>query len=106
MKRPTQALRTRPIAEALSGNEMLGRLLERCRASEARLASVKAALPPAMRSHVRAGTLDAEAWNLLTPNGAVAAKLRQSVPLLEQILAEQGWPKVLIRVKVASDHAA
>ena len=33
-----------------------------------------------MRAHVRAGVLDAEGWNLLAPNGAVAAKLRQSLP--------------------------
>jgi hypothetical protein len=103
MNRPSQALRTRPIAEALASHDMLGQLLARCKASEARLLAVKAALPPAMRKHVRAGTLDHEGWNLLTPNGAVAAKLRQSVPLLEQILTEQGWPPVSIRVKVVAD---
>ncbi len=100
MSRPSQQPHTRPVSEALGANTTLGRLLERLKESEARMVAVRAVLAPAMRAHVRAGVLDAEGWNLLAPNGAVAAKLRQSLPLLEQVLADQGWPKVEIRVKV------
>ena len=42
MNRPSQALRTRPIAEALASHDMLGQLLARCKASEARLLAVAA----------------------------------------------------------------
>ena len=79
---------------------MLGRLLERLQESQARLTVVHSVLPPAMREHVRAGVLDETGWNLLAPNGAVAAKLRQSLPLIEQVLVEQGWQPTSIRVKV------
>jgi len=51
---------------------------------------------------VKPGVLDEEGWNLLVPNTAVAAKLRQSLPTLEQLLAEAGWPATVLRVKVQS----
>lgn len=102
MNRPPQQAHTRPIAEALGANQMLGHLMARLRESEARLAVARMVLPPAMRPHIRAGVLDAEGWNLLAPNGAVAAKLRQSLPLIEQVLKEHGWPATVLRVKVQS----
>jgi hypothetical protein len=91
MRRPTQQPFTRPITEALDASHMLGRLMERLRESEARFATIRPALPPAE-----------EGWNLLVPNTAVAAKLRQSLPTLEQLLAEAGWPATVLRVKVQS----
>ncbi|HSI51758.1 MAG TPA: hypothetical protein VLA61_26110 [Ideonella sp.] len=96
---------TRPIAEALGANATLGRLLERLRESEARMATVRLVLPAALAAHVRPGVLDDEGWNLLVPNSAVAAKLRQCLPLLAQVLADQGWPRREIRVKVQSERA-
>jgi hypothetical protein len=96
---------TRPIREALGANATLGMLLERLRESQARLATVHSVLPPAMRPHVRAGVLDETGWNLLAPNGAVAAKIRQSLPLIEQALVEQGWQATAIRVKVQAHRA-
>jgi len=102
MRRPTQQPFTRPITEALDASHMLGRLMERLRESEARFATIRPALPPAMRQWVKPGVLDEEGWNLLVPNTAVAAKLRQSLPTLEQLLAEAGWPATVLRVKVQS----
>ncbi|WP_374588586.1 hypothetical protein [Ideonella dechloratans] len=97
---PKQQAHTRPVSEALGANAMLGRLLERLRESEARLRCLRQVLPPAMRAHVRGGVLDEEGWNLLVPNSAVAAKLRQCLPLIEQVLLEEGWARVALRVKV------
>jgi hypothetical protein len=91
---------TRPINEALDANATLGRLLERLQESQARLVIVRSVLPQAMRAHVRSGVLDDTGWNLLVPNGSVAAKLRQSLPLIEQILVEHGWPRLAVKVKV------
>ena len=96
---------TRPVREALGANATLGLLLGRLRESQARLLVVHSVLPPAMRAHVRAGVLDETGWNLLAPNGAVAAKLRQSLPLIEQVLVEQGWQPTSIRVKVQAQRA-
>lgn len=100
MRAPRQEPLTRPIGEALSASATLGDLLARLRESEARLATVRSVLTPAMRPHVRAGVLDETGWNLLAPNGAVAAKLRQLLPMIEQVLMEQGWQPTVIRVKV------
>jgi len=41
-------------------------------------------------------------WSLLAANAAVAAKLRQLQPRLEEIVREKGWPVSMIRVKVES----
>jgi hypothetical protein len=102
MSRPSNQAFTRPISEALGASQMLGRLMERLRESQARFDQVRTVLPPAMRVHVKPGVLDEDGWNLLAPNGAVAAKLRQSLPLIEQHLLEQGWPATVIRVKVST----
>ena len=103
--RTPQTAFTRPITEALGANATLGLLLERLRESEARMQVVRQVLPPALRPHVRAGVLDDTGWNLLAPNGAVAAKLRQCLPAIEQVLAEGGWQATAIRVKVQSATA-
>ena len=104
MNRPPQQPYTRPIAEALGSSHMLGHLMARLRESESRLVVAKSVMPPAMRAHIRGGVLDDEGWNLLAPNGAVAAKLRQCLPLIEQALKERGWPAVTVRVKVQTDR--
>lgn len=104
MHRPPQQPFTRPITEALGASQTLGRLLERLRESQARFEVIRPALPPAMRPWVKPGVLDEEGWNLLVPNTAVAAKLRQSLPTLEQLLAEAGWPAVALKVKVQSNR--
>ena len=83
MHRPPQQPFTRPITEALGANQTLGRLLERLRESQARFEAIRPALPPAMRQWVKPGVLDDEGWNLLVPNTAVAAKLRQLAARLE-----------------------
>lgn len=94
---------TRPINEALTASTTLAQLLERLREAEARMVTVRETLPPGLRTHVRTGVLDETGWNLLVPNGAVAAKLRQCLPVIEQALVERGWKPTALRVKVQSD---
>jgi hypothetical protein len=96
---------TRPIHEALDASTTLAQLLQRLKEAEARMETVRQVLPPGLRAHVRAGVLDETGWNLLVPNGAVAAKLRQCLPVVEQALAERGWKPTVIRVKVQSAPA-
>jgi hypothetical protein len=93
---------TRPINEALSASATLAQLLERLKEADARMATVREVLPAALRAHVRTGVLDETGWNLLVPNGAVAAKLRQCLPAIEQALVERGWKPTAVRVKVQS----
>ena len=101
---PARGPHTRPITEALSANTALAQLLERLKESEARLEAVRPMIPAALRAHVRAGVLDDTGWNLLVPNGAVAAKLRQSLPSIELALVERGWKTTAVRVKVQAER--
>lgn len=96
---------TRPITEALAANTTLGLLLQRLQEAEARMGTVRQVLPPALRVHVRSGALDETGWNLLVPNGAVAAKLRQCLPAIEEALLVRGWKPTSLRVKVQSERA-
>jgi hypothetical protein len=78
----------------------LGRLAERLRLSNALFAAIAPLLPAGLAPHVSAGPVDAEGWSLLCANAAVAAKLRQLVPHLEQRLGEAALTVAAIRVKV------
>lgn len=89
-----------PMADALAGSATLGGLLQRIDASARRLHDARAALPAGLAAHLTAGPLDDSSWTLLAHSGAAAAKLRQCIPAVQQRLQQQGWPEVLIRVKV------
>ena len=89
-----------PIAQALRESAPLGRLAERLRLSNALFAAVVPALPAELAAQVSPGPVDDEGWSLLCSNAAVAAKLRQVVPHLQQRLRESGQPVAAIRVKV------
>ena len=96
---------SQPIAQSLAADGGLAHLLARVRASEARLQAVADVIPPLLRAHLRPGPLDEEGWTLLAANSAVAAKLRQLLPLLAQALIEKGWEATSIRVRVQSRDA-
>jgi hypothetical protein len=89
-----------PIAQALRESAPLGRLSERLRLSNALFDAVVPTLPLGLAGQVSAGPVDDEGWSLLCSNAAVAAKLRQLVPHLEQRLHDSGTPVAAIRVKV------
>ncbi len=90
-----------PLARVMAKRHSpLDSLMKRLQASEACLAVVRAHLPPAMASQVKAGGWDEEGWTLLAPNSAVSAKLRQLQPRLMDALAAQGLKVNAIRVKV------
>ena len=89
-----------PIAEALRASAPLGRLSERLRLSNALFAAVAPLVPATLAGGVSAGPVVDEGWSLLCANAAVAAKLRQLVPHLEQRLREVGQPVAAIRIKV------
>ncbi len=89
-----------PIAQALRESAALGRLSERLRLSHALYDAVAPAIPAGLAAQVSAGPVDDEGWSLLCSNAAVAAKLRQLVPHLQQRLRDGGTPVAAIRVKV------
>jgi hypothetical protein len=89
-----------PLADALQGSESLLRLTERVRESKRRFACIAAQLPAPLAAQVTPGPLDGHGWTLLAHSSAVAAKLRQLVPLFEQELARQNFCALPTRVKV------
>jgi hypothetical protein len=89
-----------PIAQALRESAPLGRLSERMRLSRELYDAVVPELPLGLAAQVSAGPVDDEGWSLLCSNAAVAAKLRQLVPNLQQRLRDSGKPVAAIRVKV------
>ena len=94
---PPQAL-----AQAIEQHPGLAGLAARLAQSDARFAAIRAALPEGLRGEVRAGPIDDEGWSLLASNAAVAAKLRQLLPRLQQTLHDQGWPELTIRLRIRS----
>jgi hypothetical protein len=89
------------LSAALDNNETLASLMQRLRASQARLTVIEPLLPPALRAHVRAGALDDTVWLLLADNAAAAAKLRQLAPELQTGLAAAGFALPPLRIKVS-----
>ncbi len=67
-----------------------------------RLKAIGPLLPASLRPLVQSGGVEGDAWCLLVPNSAVAAKLRQTLPALCAHLRTKGWTVNTIRVKVKS----
>jgi len=89
-----------PIARALAAHEGLAHLGRMLHESRRRMALIQAALPDALSRFVKPGPVDEEGWSLLAANAAIAAKLRQLQPRLEELLAEQGIQPCKVRIKV------
>jgi hypothetical protein len=89
-----------PLADALQGSAPLQHLAERVRESKRRFACIQGLLPTPLGADVRPGPVDEDGWTLLAGTSAVAAKLRQLVPLIEAELAQQQFSAVPVRVKV------
>jgi hypothetical protein len=89
-----------PLERAIAASAPLVRLGERLRQSRGRHASIVGVLPAALREQVQPGPVDDRQWVLLAGSAAVAAKLRQCLPSVEQALREAGWPPLEIRVRV------
>jgi hypothetical protein len=90
------------IQDALSRSAPLVQLTELMRESNARFEAIRDALPATLAAHCKPGPLDAEGWSLLAANAAVAAKLRQLRPRLEDALQAKGWQVTSIRIRVHS----
>lgn len=99
-RQPRAAPAALALGEAIEASPALNRLVDRLRESNAMHAAVLPLLPPGLRASVRPGPLDDAGWSLLGANAAVAAKLRQLVPRIEERLRECGHPVAEVRIKV------
>ena len=89
-----------PLKEALQRSAPLAHLQGLLRESNGRYASIGACLPAALARHVKPGPVDAAGWSLLAANAAVAAKLRQLEPRLQEAMTAAGWAPCPIRIKI------
>ena len=97
---PNPAQPAMPLASAMQASQPLALLAERLRESKRRFDCIAPVLPDALAGQTQPGPVDEHGWTLLAANAAVAAKLRQLVPLLTARLAEQGFGEQPMRVKV------
>lgn len=92
------------LLQATQDSPTLARLAELAMDSTARLQSIQALIPAALRSAVRAGPIEGPVWCLILDNNAVAAKIRQLLPSMESHLRSKGWEVNSIRLKVHMSH--
>ena len=94
--------KTQSVTQILDGATSLSQLQALARDGQNRLQAILPLLPVSMRSLVQSGGIDGEAWCILVPNSAMAAKLRQFLPSLCAHLRTKGWNVHTITVKVSN----
>ena len=92
--------KSQSVTQILDGATSLSQLQALARDGQNRLQAILPLLPVTMRSLVQSGGVDGEAWCILVPNSAMAAKLRQFLPSLCAHLRTKGWNVQTITVKV------
>lgn len=88
------------VLQASQDSPTLARLTELTRDSVARLKAIEPLIPLSLRQAIQAGPIEGPVWCLILDNNAVAAKLRQFLPMLESHLRVKGWEVTSIRLKV------
>jgi len=68
--------------------------------SSARLRALSPLIPAGIRTAIKPGPIEGAVWCLILENSAVAAKVRQLVPILLLHLNTKGWEVSSIRLKI------
>lgn len=89
-----------PIADALRGHNALNRLGQGLQDARRRFEAIAPALPAALAAQLQPGQVDDDGWTLMAANSAVAAKLRQLLPRLEERLHKADLHPARIRVRL------
>ncbi len=90
------------IGEAAEQSPVLSRLRSLIEVSQVCLDAVSVRLPVSLRKQVSPGPIEVDTWCIFAHNSAVAGKLRQLKPDLEQSLAQTETGVRHIRIKVMS----
>jgi hypothetical protein len=96
--------RSQTLEQVVDAAPTLSHLSSVARDTRNRLKAIAPLLPTSLRNLIQSGGVEGDAWCLLVPNSAVAAKLRQSLPALCAHLRTQGWDVQTIRIKVLSNR--
>ena len=95
----------RNVSQVAQNAPTLSALSQRAQDGQARLRAITPLLPLALRQVVQSGNVEDDAWCLLVPHAAAAAKLRQLLPALAAHLRTKGWPVTQVQVKVSKESA-
>ncbi len=90
------------ITDAVNDAPELKLLSQRIALGKRRLACIAQVLPASLASHLDSGGCDEQSWCVLVPNNAVAAKLRQMLPLLQQALEREEGTPIEVRLRIAN----
>jgi len=96
--------RSQTLEQVVDSAPSLAHFSAMARDTQNRLHAIAPLLPASLRPLVQSGGVDDDAWCLLVPNSAVAAKLKQILPALCAHLRTKGWAVNTIRVKVKSQR--
>jgi hypothetical protein len=88
------------LDRAIAASDSLSSLAARLQQSEQRFAAIASLLPEKLACEVKPGPIDDEGWSLLVSNAAVAAKLRQLLPRLNEELRSRSFRDLPIRVRL------
>ena len=88
------------LLQAVEESPTLAHLSRLTKQSAQRMALVRPLMPPALRGLVHSGAPAPDAWCILAPHAAAAAKLRQLMPIMLKALEDGGEPVQAIRIKV------
>lgn len=104
--RPSPNARPYPLSlqQAAEASPPLARLAALVRETGECLRIIEPLLPAGLRAAVKAGPLEDGTWCLLVSSNAVAAKLRQLVPQLQEQLRRNGRTITTLRIKVQADR--
>jgi hypothetical protein len=94
--------KSQTLEQVVNSAPSLAQFSAMARDTQNRLKAIAPLLPVSLRSLIQSGGVEGDAWCLLVPNSAVAAKLRQTLPALCAHLRTKGWDVNTIRVKVKS----
>ena len=94
--------RSQTLEQVVESAPSLAHFSAVARDTQNRLKAITPLLPASLRPLVQSGGVEDDAWCLLVPNSAVAAKLRQTLPALCAHLRTKGWNVNTIRVKVSA----
>ena len=95
----------RNVSQVAQNAPTLSALSQRAQDGQARLRAITPLLPLALRQVVQSGNVEDDAWCLLVPHAAAAAKLRQLLPALAAHWRTKGWPVTQVQVKVSKESA-
>ena len=89
-----------PVIEFLQRHDAAGGLLPTAQRALALQGDLQALLPAPLRDRCAVSAFDAETITLGVSSAGMAAKLRQTLPRLQDGLVERGWKVNAIRIRV------